>query len=402
MSILRTIKKTFIKGVRYSLPQKQIETSAFKYVLETKSKNIEYTIRSNIVLKIKSDNEFIYFRHCFPQLPLKKYVNYLIGYYFKYLAKRDDINANLKSIVSNELSIKANYRKFIKMGCWKNNNDPSGKYILENAKSSIIGISLDNASNNKIIKEFAKFASVMLENWKMNNWFGNKNGDIQLYHANIEFAYHSVASIFDADKLLPSIWFGFLSIEGDIYFGYFMREAKGIVANSYSKSQRLLMVSPFLQMCLNNVFVIDYICGVYDHAPYNYSILIGENGCVQSINFFDNNEGGAFPIFRSVPKHVRPLVINGVYARPFLDKNIANRISSIEKEELFDKIEIYLSRIRMIFCWRRIMILKRILRKNNLTPQIIGLDQWNSDTIAKELSGDYGKTYLNLFLEVGE
>lgn len=402
MTVLRNIRKKLIKTIRFFLRQERVFASDFNYVLEAASEDIEYIIRSNIVLKVTKNNENLYFRHCFTQMPMRDFVKFFIEYYFKHLTKKDVVSRKTRMIIENNLKARKNYKKFIKMGCWKNENDPSGKYVFGGFDSSIVGIIYNSSCHDEELKDFVKFASVMLENWKMNNWFGKKKGCVQAYHANIEFAYHQITSVFGIEYLVPTIWFGYLSIDGDKYFGYFMKEIKGEVANSYPKDQRASMISPLLQMDLNNIFIVDYVCGVYDHAPHNYNILVNEEGTIEKIGFFDNNEGGAFPIYHSKPRYVSPLISSKQYNRPFISSQIMNRIFSIKKEDLFQVNCKYLSRARIFFCWRRIKILKKVLNKNKSKPQILEPEEWDLKTISDELSGAFGRTYLNLFLENGK
>ena len=76
--------------------------------------------------------------------------------------------------------------------------------------------------------------------------------------------------------------------------GYIMEDAGGVNALELTPEERLKRITPKLQKELINLNVLDYLCGMVDHSPGNYNVLLDEKGMFSGVRCFDNNRSVSY------------------------------------------------------------------------------------------------------------
>lgn len=180
---------------------------------------------------------------------------------------------------------------------------------------------------------------------------------------------------------------------GETLFGIISESAKG-----ERMSDSDTEISPSLQRELINLNVLDAICFQNDHGPNNYNIY-KENGEFKVCAFDNDNPSTFFPIF-SVSASLAggsPLINKkGIVNRPFFDKDLAERIRTLDIGALQKMLKPYLNLIQIISLKARIKKLQNAIKKTSEVNQsfLIEHSKWNESTVLLELKGKYGETYL--------
>lgn len=161
-------------------------------------------------------------------------------------------------------------------------------------------------------------------------------------------------------------------------------------------------VTPKLQHELNNLHILDILCYQLDHGPNNFSVIL-ENDKISGICAFDNDATNTFSIKTNInfsaSWNASSLVLNGIYNRPFLDKNIYNLFIKTNKKDLKKILAPYLSALQIYALQIRFNKLKKSMIKAVKLKKTVLLsdNEWNEKTLEKELEGLYGRTYTYIY-----
>lgn len=193
--------------------------------------------------------------------------------------------------------------------------------------------------------------------------------------------------------ITPSEWCNLEVEGGKSFFGLLSNSAPGERMSDCS-----VPPSGALQRELINLNVLDAICFQNDHGPNNYNIY-KENGEFKVCAFDNDNPSTFFPIF-SVSASLAgcsPLINKkGIVNRPFFDKDLAERIRTLDIGALQKRLKPYLNQIQIISLKARIKKLQKAVKKTSEVNQsfLIEHSKWNERTVSLELKGKYGETYL--------
>ena len=76
-----------------------------------------------------------------------------------------------------------------------------------------------------------------------------------------------------------------------------------------------------------------------------------------------------------------------------MDENLAESLQLLDKVQLRKELRPYLNGLQISSLFHRVSQLQAVLKN----ACWLSACQWNAETLQKELSGDYGKTYLCSF-----
>jgi hypothetical protein len=147
--------------------------------------------------------------------------------------------------------------------------------------------------------------------------------------------------------------------------------------------------------CLN---MLDAVCGQRDHGPNNYNVLC--DGGRYSVCAFDNDEDRAFfpsPGVGAGLSGCAPLVdAHGRIRRPHMDRDMAEAMAHIRPARLKKQLRPYLNGLQIAALLLRLRALNRAIaatQKDN-DRFLLRTDQWDADSLAGEIGGRWGQTYL--------
>lgn len=365
-----------------------------RYDVSCRMPDLSFYIRSSTVIEILNNGKSIFFRGCSIHDNLKDYVFSMIDFYYSYIQKdhQEDKNQILDSLNNGGM------KKFVKMGFHKQAASTAHRFLDGSIGASDLGIVTKQDDDfTSRIHDFVKYSSNEL-NIFYNERYYCKRGNNQMYHALNSLAYDDICRLLGLSDIICENTPGYLRIEGVCHYGVFMEKAGGVQGSKIPFEDREKMISPAFQRQLLMLNAVDYLCNVYDHGPYNYYVSLDDNK-ITNLESFDNDEIGAFPVFDSVHlpgNNISPFICNNKVNRPYFDKQLAERILSLNQNDIYMLCKKYLNHARSKGVARRFDKLKEaILNSGNLDKGFLVDDKaWNEDTIREELRGKYGKTYL--------
>ena len=144
--------------------------------------------------------------------------------------------------------------------------------------------------------------------------------------------------------------------------------------------------------------MLDAVCGQRDHGPNNYNVLC--DGGRYSVCAFDNDEDRAFfpsPGVGAGLSGCAPLVdAHGRIRRPHMDRDMAEAMAHIRPARLKKQLRPYLNGLQIAALLLRLRALNRAIaatQKDN-DRFLLRTDQWDADSLAGEIGGRWGQTYL--------
>ena len=381
------------------LPKYTIDLSKIPIVNVTSDQIIDLNETTNNIKKIQFYNSYKYFRKCSSHDIMIKYVLQIVDDYFS-----DSPDCKTKKWIIDSLVEKNNLRLFFNMGVTNDKYSNVYRYYKTN-DSTLIGIATPRCEVvNEEIKSFVQFAWGEIYNYKLNN--GLRHGQFQIYNACRGLATKAIADLLGLEELIPKSQYVRLRIDAKTeIFGTLMDQAPGELVKWAPPEKRKSMITPQLQHSLNNLNLLDVICYERDHKPSNYNVLLDENQKGLKVCAFDNDSPLTFFIYSSAQfktyMNCAPYIYNKRIMRPYIDKKLAETVLSLNIKKLANITNTYLSKIQIITMKSRFSILRQCIKNSILKGFLHPIEdnEWNTDTEHIELSGKYGKTYLNLFAE---
>lgn len=352
------------------------------------SLNVVYK-NSNTIIKIVNSNSITYFKECRPIVGKNKFIQMLNNDY-KFFSG------------NNSVPLILNKKRFFSMGSLSDKFSPISNFFASK-DFNLIGLKApSNANEDKIFIDYAKFVWSEIYNFKLNSSF--KKRKFETFNAGRSLSFYSIAKLFSLSHLVPNTRLCKLVGFGNYdRIGVLMDDAGGSDLSEIDSMARKNKFSYSLQKELLNLNILDAICNEKDHRPDNYHVIFDEDGNAKSICAFDNDSPMSFFISKNVSfktyEGCSPLVKEGYFNRPFIDIGVYERINNISKNEIINDLSHYLNKCQIKALLTRLNRLKRGIDKsvNMGKCKVLKDEEWNKDTIDKELSGSYGLSYLGLY-----
>ena len=275
------------------------------------------------------------------------------------------------------------------------------KSRLNNATNNnnyeLIGIdSIIAVKNKTIVDRLVFYISSLIENYKLNG--STKMGEIETFGSSRSVATRIVSEILGIEELIPDIRY--------VKLEYLRREVVGTLSDNcegespYNRDIHVYDISGSFQRDINNMELIDVICFQKDHGRQNYNVIQSGNIGVR-LKVFDNDAPSSFfPTFlisfHSYDGCSEYVTKTGLINRPYMDYDVVKKIESIKYDEWKEKLQGHLSKVEILYSYRRIERIKRAIKKSlkEKKVELVKQHMWNDKTIKKETSGEYGETAL--------
>jgi hypothetical protein len=201
-----------------------------------------------------------------------------------------------------------------------------------------------------------------------------------------------------AERITPSEWCSLTTDDGNTWFGLRSASAPG-----HRMADVRMPPDARMQKTLLELNVLDVLCHQPDHGPNNYNVCTDAQGHT-TVCAFDNDNAQTFFPWLTTEKPLAgcaPLVRAGRIHRPHLPADTAAALERADIPRLRQRLRPYLNAVQIAAVVYRLKALRRAVRVTAQTDPLFlrADDQWNSDTVAAECSGRYGRTYLSRLTE---
>lgn len=349
---------------------------------------------SNNVYVGKADGKTFFFRECKKHLPLYDYVMGAIDIYYTHVVS--DVYGD-RCFLAGYLQDSSRLKLFANMGMTNDLNSGAYRFCMGKGPGCI-GLPSMDPDREERLKELVQYIWGDLFSYSLNS--GLKIGHYQTYNAVRCIATYRVAELIGLEHMIPKTDYALLCPEGrSPLFGTVMESAPGICMETLSCEERENISSPMLQLALNRLNVLDVLNMEKDHRPGNYHVVI-RNGKGENVVAFDNDSPNSFGlggISFSTYMGCSPWCSDGKLNRPYVDKILAQRILALEDNRTKKQLGDILNRMQLSSFMKRLHEIQKVL-KTTPPEQFLTEEQWTAETMEKELSGNYGKTYLKQFL----
>ncbi len=376
-----------------------------KYVVNTqvlptysiKSEDLDFNYKNtNKIIKVNIANRTYYFREFLNHTNWEQYISTVLDRFSDFFG---DLN-NIDEIDIIRQSYQRKHNR-IRLRFLGTRNDKYSLYNVSLLKNDPKIIGIDSNTYTDCLKKFSRYIWGEVYQYRL-NW---RRNNYQVYCYLRAQAQEKLYELLLSDQsFLCSSHIAKLLVDGDVKIGSLQEKAEGINIDLLSNAVIRGTISPKLQRLLGILNCMDYICWERDHRPSNFNVQLDNSGTCTGISVFDNDSPESFfPVFsRFFSSYMgSSSLINtcGEINRPYLDKNFCNKILTINDDSIVEVITPFLNFIQIRGALYRLHILQRAIAKtikNNKGFQI-SEDDFCDKTIAKELSGKYGKTYLSIY-----
>lgn len=404
---MKTIRKlinrllNLLRGLM-NMPRQPLAAGLKTYTC--KKQDMEYIVDSNAVCHIPALNG--YFCECRRHTAPRDYILKVVGDYFDRVSKTESaITEADRYAVTAALEKPENSELFFNMEKPHADGESPLKSFLRSGDPAHIGLYTINNADEKteVLKDFAIYASREIRAYKRSGILGA--GKYQNAVGAKVMATYVMAQLLGLNDLIPETEYILLNVDGDARLGTFMKTADGICAMDIPFEKRQSIISPAFQKKLNDLNLLDAICHEGDHSPNNYNAVLDDDGMAVGVSAFDNNGMSTFTAKSDVDfasyKGCSPFVTKeGRINRPHISKSTVLRLNAIKRREVSEALKAYLNPLQVCCAWRRLKKVRRaVCRTAKEKPSfIIDNSEWNEKTVLEELSGEYGKTYLQSFI----
>lgn len=360
---------------------------------------------SNTLYHIQKSEIEGYFRPILRHTNAKLCVRNAVIEYFEKVHPEQAIE---KNCLEKTLSDRASFKKLMNVGSYSDPYSLARQFYLKK-DTTVVGI--DTPSS--LLKGTEEWKTFILNidhflKYVMNAIARHQRnlcgGQWEFSNANRQMATEAVAKLLGVDYMIPHSEFAVLVYQGKELRGTLMEVAKGESTESITLERSRAVVSPTLQRELTSLNVLDAITYERDHRPGNYNMLMDEDGKVRGLAVFDNDAAMTFAPF-GLSTHSgsgsSKITTKGgeFFNRPHLDKVLAERVCRLDVHEVKKALRPYLNSCQIAACWKRIKNLRMAVSQSMKNDGfLLEPDQWSEATIAEELSGKYGRTYLEIFI----
>lgn len=408
--------KGFLRTCLYQTMRKRIDESKLNIrIIEIPEAEVScFNLSSNRILSFSVEGEQFYFRECPPLLCPRDFFNRETALFFKMLPKLHINETHFKQevpiVVSFSQETVSTFQKYI---CRLEENDAI----------------INNLSNADVISQNLNFS--IWEPREYDQSFFEAFGLVDVPDDCVQIAVYFLWCMRGASQThrtlhitcgeRHSYFFAVKSMASSLVaeslgLGRLVTTAElcrlvfengdsllGIISNAAPGSRMVdsdVLPCGSLQRELMSLSVLDLICMQTDHGPNNYNVaqMNGE----YRVCAFDNDNPNTFlplPVLRRGLAGCSRLVDgNGLLNRPYVSRTLYSSICDLDLVELNRAVKPYLNCLQRAALLVRIKGLRKVLRKASRERSgfILEDGQWNAQTAAQELSGNYGNTYLTI------
>lgn len=378
-------------------------------VYRCKKMDMTYIASSNNIIKFSYQDEVYFFKECRVHNDFFSYINIVIDDYFNNVCCFEK-KEKIKNYIKKDLEKRDNFKKLRKI-----NNYVEKHY--ETIKCEYTGWNIGDVGFKSLFKAYSQgdmaVIQFMNENcaefvayirnevyaYDLNNYV--KKGNYQTYRPSISIATKKLATIFGLDYMVPASWYIRLVCEEFDKIGIVTRECAGICPLELSEKEKL-NISPIFQQELNRMNYFDAVCFQRDHKEENYFVEIDNNGKINQVIALDNDSPMTFfPIPKlsfSTSVLCTPVCYGKKPNRPYIDEEFYNILMRIKMRKLYSCVKMEIPFVQRLCMVIRFSTLKKVM----VRIQVLNKDEWSVETIHKEISGEYGKTYLKHYIECDE
>ena len=384
---------------------RQPEASVCHNVIRCTSAELELVSSSNIIFHVKTHAEDGYFMPIYKHRPMQTYLQTVANDYYMLLYPDCEAAQTERAAMLECFQDPQNVDRFVRMGSSTAPDSPLSQY-LATGDPKVIGLEgfpRNGAAQKRLHAFITKYYGGARHAYLQNSQVGN--GRWQTASTNRTMAVEKLAGILGLGQTIPHTEYCVLEVGGQQRcFGQFMACAPGADITQITPQQRKALLSPSLQRALNRLHLMDTLVYEMDHCPENYHLLI-QDGKAKGISVFDNNAAQNFSIlwnvsFETIIKCAPFIDANGYVDRPFVDKELADRVSQVTFGALYRGLKSHLSLLPIISLFVRCRRVSKAIRKSVAagTVQALSPDQWSEKTLEAEQQWPHGKTYLHSFL----
>ena len=345
------------------------------------------------VVYINKESVKGYFRECRKHLNKTEYISQLLDDYFEYICESAYAEMIKKELLE-YLGIKKNISKFFNMGVRNDTNSAIARFYQNPRVTELLGIpNVHSKELDDKLPELLQFVWGEVYTYLLNE--GIEQGGYQVFNTNRQVATYELAKCLDAAELIPYTRYVKLIIEGKEKIGTLMDVAPGICPEHMEENARM-QIAPELQRQFIRLNFLDILCRHTDHRPGhdgNYNVDTDENGNVCTVSAFDNDAPTSFlpsgnVKFGTSAMTTSLITKDGMIARPYICKDIVEKIRNIDKKAIDSSVGRYLSTLQCFFINRRLQFLRCSIEKTEKIGLVRSLakDEWSMNTVNKELA----------------
>ena len=350
---------------------------------------------TNNLVKLSKDGKPYYFKEARERRAFPAYLKESVDRFFEIYPNPELHNKVLASIRSRSAR-----RKILHMGQKDERRSPLHRYLVS-GNERVLGLPSTEGADKEIMRKLIFCLYGEVNNYLEN--VGVKKGDKQTFLAVRALAVSRLAALLGLGHLIPQTRYIRVMLDGRERVGVLTDEAKGEDASLVPCKERKRRITPQLLGELTSLNVLDLLCFDNDHRVNNYFAVTDEAGNYIGISSFDNDAPNAFlPTLTVKMKHstnCSNLIKGGKINRPHMDGGLARAVAALNKDSLAC-LRVYLRRIQFFCFFKRLKKLQRaIARTQRARADFLIVDgAWTGEHIQADLSGKYGKTYLQSFL----
>lgn len=414
--------KQLVRDLAYQLVRKRIDESSLE-VCEVSCKREElsfFSLSTNSIISFEHEGDLWYFRECPCIVPAEAYWPEVIDRFFDSLDRLGISDRHFSQAIPIRIDFereeKASFRKYIE----SKRSDKAFRKALQNADRISRRMAFSVWENQKYDSGFFDaFALYDLPEkcrdiavyflWNMRTAAANfrvrslVRGKRYSHFAAVRAtASRIVAEELNLEHLItPTKWCRLIVDDGCVLFGAVSPSAPGRRMRDVAITPQPSMQRELL--CLN---ILDVICNQTDHGPNNYNVLVEEDGRCSICAFDNDNAKTFFPVFTIRQRLSGCTSIADRYniiQRPHMDGKLAQQLRWLNVRRLCRRLRPYLNWLQIAaMCHRLRGINRAIAKTEKQNPDfLIDHSTWSVQTVAEEMSGKYGLTYLKRIESLG-